>query len=198
MVYNHFRTQNVVLTLSYWELKRRTLTSVPFFTVFMTYLILLGIETIENHRHSGDMPFLPYPIGNWNNSNLSKLMNQSPLTLSYWELKLSSLWRPPLKKIFAYLILLGIETIIDASTKTPSPTYLTLSGIETSIDFHRLSYLSARLTLPYRELKPFSAFFHSESGSAYLTLSGIETSKGRVYKVFSRSYLTLSGIETRW
>ena len=84
MVYNKLRTQNVVLTLSYWKLKQileqlafqpclpylilleiETCSILPWLhQSFLSYLILLKIETDSDATEDSDANNLPYPIGN--------------------------------------------------------------------------------------------------------------------------------------
>ena len=126
MGYNQVRTQNVVLTLPYWELK------LFLIVIFLSPLIF----------------FLTLPY--WElkqNSIIFFKFQDNCLTLPYWELKLFCLYINWYALQLPYLTLLGIETFLHTPLQNGSKAYLTLLGIETfcrniifSLKFCRLPY----------------------------------------------------------
>ena len=86
MLYNKPRTQNAVLTLPYWELKLSfVILKEPF--PFVTYLTLLGIETLRRSSVKSNCFHLTLPY--WELKLFLKMLFSISilLTLPYWELK---------------------------------------------------------------------------------------------------------------
>ena len=158
MVYNHSRTQNVVLTLFYWKLKRWAGCDFAFLGLALPYSIG-NWNTIFCNSSWVNIGNLPYSIGNWNQRmNVLRecgICTTLPYSIGNWNagfcvrrLNLAD---------FSYLILLEIETRLQQKIHAELPQNLPYPiGDWNEWTFGSMQYGHALLTLSYWKLKLFA------------------------------------------